>query len=462
MGDLKVELPNGDQKSTPITLKNVYYSPHMAFTLMSVSCVDKAGFSLYIKGGGCIIRSANSNIIGRIPLVRGLNRVGGVFNPLPTPVANLASKLMSISELHRKMGHINHDDLRRMVKEGMVKGVELDYNSKPEFCEACIKAKADRKPFPKESKTVYEKYGDKVVGDLWGPARVESLGGKKYYFLLQDLSSHEEKVYFERAKSEALNDYKKYKVWASVQCGMQIKIFGCDRSGEFMSKEFTNHLENAGTIRHLTVHDSPASNGAVERGNRTHMNDAHAMMIAAGLPRSLWAEAVHHNVWLCNRTPTRALTGLKTPFEVATGKKPDLLQLCEWGAIVWVKCLDAGKLDPRAEEARFVGFDDESKGYRIYWPKKFRISIERDVYFDKDRALQPDEVPIEGVEDVFDNLDIPQSSNTFEPAKTTLDVPTDNPEPKNIENLLKTPTITPDTLETQNTPVHPPHQMVTR
>jgi hypothetical protein len=39
-GDIGIELSNGDQKSTPITLKNVYYSPQMAFTLISVSCVD--------------------------------------------------------------------------------------------------------------------------------------------------------------------------------------------------------------------------------------------------------------------------------------------------------------------------------------------------------------------------------------------------------------------------------------
>ena len=48
-GDLKVELPNKNQKLTPITLKNVYYSPHMVFTLMSVSCVDQAGFSVHQK-----------------------------------------------------------------------------------------------------------------------------------------------------------------------------------------------------------------------------------------------------------------------------------------------------------------------------------------------------------------------------------------------------------------------------
>lgn len=208
---------------------------------MSVSCVDKAGFSLFIKGGVCVIRSSKSNIIGRIPLVRGLYHVGGILTSSPTPVANSASKLMMISELHRKMGHINHEDLCRMVKEGMVTGIELDIDSKPEFCESCIKAKADRKPFPKKSDTVYKSCGDKVVTDLWGPARVESLGRKKYYYLFKDLASREEKVYFLRAKSEAFANYQKYEAWLLVQRSARIKIFGCDRAAE------------------LTVHDSPAS-----------------------------------------------------------------------------------------------------------------------------------------------------------------------------------------------------------
>jgi hypothetical protein len=47
----------------------------MAFTLMSVSCIDWARYSLYIKGGTCVIRSLKLNIIGRIPEVWGLYRV---------------------------------------------------------------------------------------------------------------------------------------------------------------------------------------------------------------------------------------------------------------------------------------------------------------------------------------------------------------------------------------------------
>jgi len=93
------------------------------------------------------------------------------------------------------------------------------------------------------------------------------------------------------------------------------------------------------------------------------MNGACAMMIAASLPRYLWCEAVHHNVWLRNRVPTQGLATSKTPHEIGMGEKLDLLQLCEWGATVWIKRLDAGKLEPRAEQAHFVGYDDESKGF---------------------------------------------------------------------------------------------------
>ena len=293
--------------------------------------------SLFIKNGSCVVHSLKSSIIGCIPLVWELYHVSSLFDPSSTPSVTSATKLMSISELHCKMGHRNHDDLCRMVKQGMVTGIEVDLDSKPKFCKACIKAKADRKPFPKKSETVYTKYGEKVVSDLWGPARVESLGGKKYYFLFKDLCSCEEKVYFLKAKSDAFTHCKKYEAWTLVQHNAQIKIFRSDCAGELTSKEFNQYLENAGMICYLTVHDSPASNSTIEWENWTHLNNAHAMMIAACLPRFSWAEAVHHNVWLHNCAPMHGLSELKTPHKVATGEKPDLLLLIEWGTTVWVK-----------------------------------------------------------------------------------------------------------------------------
>jgi hypothetical protein len=136
------------------------------------------------------------------------------------------------------------------------------------------------------------------------------------------------------------------------------------------------------------------------------------MMDAAGLPKNLWAEVVHHHVWIWNWVPTHALPEMKTPHEIGTGEKPDLSAVCPWGCKVWVKRLGVGKLEPRAEECRFMGIDSESKGYRIYWPGKNRVSIERDVYFNESEALEPEEAPVEEDDDGLTNKNHPQSSDT--------------------------------------------------
>ena len=194
-------LPNGNHKSTLITLKEVYYSPIMAFTLISVSSVDRAGYSLVFGEGICQFKSAKDIIISRVPQIHGLYRIFDDRPSLqPTIVANFAVKQMSIDELHKRMGHVNHDDLRHMVEKGMVTGIDLDMSSKPGFCETCVKAKATRKPFLKESVTEHKTYGDKVVADVWGPAPVKSIRGKEYYLLFKDLFSCKERIYFLKQK----------------------------------------------------------------------------------------------------------------------------------------------------------------------------------------------------------------------------------------------------------------------
>jgi len=112
----------------------------------------------------------------------------------------------------------------------------------------------------------------------------------------------------------------------------------------------------AGTAHKLTVHYTPQLNGVVERLNRTLLERIHTFAHESGLPKSLWGEALRHEVWLKNRTAMRALDG-KTPFEALLGRPPDLSGLRVWGCHVWVHDLDISKLDVRAHEARWLGFD---------------------------------------------------------------------------------------------------------
>lgn len=441
-GNVQIMLLNGNHKSTLITLKEVYYSPIMVFTLISVSPIDRAGYSLVFGEGICQFKSAKDIIIGHVPQIHGLYHIVDDRPSLQlTIVANVAVKQMSIDELHKQMGHVNHDDLQCMVEKGMVTGIDLDMSSKPRFCETCVKAKATQKPFPKESVTEHKTYGDKVIADIWGPVPIKSIRGKEYYLLFEDLFSCEERIYFLKQKSEVFDHYKKYEAWLRVQRGGTICILGCDRGGNFTSQEFTEHLEKSGSVQHLTVHDSPASNGADECANWMHLDGARAMLESAKLPRNLWAEAINHHVWLHNRVPTCSLLETKTPIEMATSHKPDLSIIHQWGYRMWVKHLDVGKLEPCAEEGCFVGVDSESKGYRVDWPSKNHVSIEWDAYFNEKEALEADEAPIEGENDIPSKLDHRQHLNNSQNPPHT---------PLSINNKPNQPEFNPETQVTES------------
>jgi hypothetical protein len=81
----------------------------------------------------------------------------------------------------------------------------------------------------------------------------------------------------------------------SKNIGPSNDLVGSDRGREFTSQAFTTHLQQAGTVRHLTTHDLPKSNSVAERSNCIHIERAHAMITAGG-PKFLWAEAIRHSV----------------------------------------------------------------------------------------------------------------------------------------------------------------------
>jgi hypothetical protein len=95
-----------------------------------------------------------------------------------------------------------------------------------------------------------------------------------------------------------------YEALLKTQNDVQVKKLHTDRGGEYLSNECSDHLAKAGTVRQLTVHDTPEYNGVSERLNRTLLVKMRAMLHDSGLPKFLWGEAAHHAVYLKNQTWT--------------------------------------------------------------------------------------------------------------------------------------------------------------
>ena len=152
IGDVRIELPNGS-KQTKAILKESIYAPDMAFTLVSISQLDNAGSSITFSKGMCIIKNPNGQTMATIPRANGFYCLVDPYKSNPSGHANIVAGKMSISEAHCRLGHISHTAIKHAITSGRITGIDLDMDSKPDFCKPCTKAKSACQPFPKESDT---------------------------------------------------------------------------------------------------------------------------------------------------------------------------------------------------------------------------------------------------------------------------------------------------------------------
>jgi hypothetical protein len=124
-------------------------------------------------------------------------------------------------------------------------------------------------------------------------------------------------------------------------------------AGEYTGKDFANFLHQQG-IRHVPTEPYTLElNGIAERLNRTLLDMVRTMLIQAGLPRTYWAEALHHATFVYNHVPHKTLQG-KTPAELWTGEyNPVLGQVRTFGCKAHVQVTPnlCGKLGSRSQPA---------------------------------------------------------------------------------------------------------------
>ena len=393
VGSLAIHAPNGGTQST-LTLTNVLHAPAVGFTLVSLGALDKQGYRASLGGGHLELFAPGGERIARIPQTpRGLYRVAHAGEE-----AHVVDTI-SVMELHRRMGHIAPNAARALVEKGLVSGIRLDPNSREAPCDACLFARATRKPVPKvRVGPQSQHFGEEIHTDVWGPCSIPSKRGCRYFITFTDDATRYTVTYLLHTKAEGLDAYKRFEAWALAQqhC-LAIKVLHSDRGGEYLSEAFDSHLAAAGTARRLTVHDTPQLNGVAERLNRTLLERIRAFTHTSGLPKYLWGEALRHATWLKNRTATRALDG-KTPHQALLGHAPNLANLQPWGTKVWVHVGDGSKLSARAREGRWLGFDTESHAHRVYFPSSRNVATERNIFFGAAPALEGEELIIPSTE----------------------------------------------------------------
>ncbi|QRW15607.1 integrase core domain protein [Rhizoctonia solani] len=324
-----------------------------------------------------------------------------------------------------------------MAKEKLVEGMEISDDNDRFNCQSCIKGKLGQKPVIKQLLTQYTKIGDLVVLDVAGPVRTQSLQGNYYYVSFTDVSTRYTKIYFMQQKNEAFAYYKLFKKFLETQHNAAIKMLQVDNGKEFVHKDFQEYLESKGTILRTTAPYSPAQNGIAKRLNRTLFDHKRCMMFEAEAPPSWWQESTAYACFLKNRTPTYINGKLITPYEAFYGKKPNIVTLYKFGALVQIldQSGSRGKLDPKTKPARFVGIaENQGNSYRYILDGGRQVLHLRNVYFPKnaETMLKPQESSEEdwvSTRDIehWGDLNNPEEDltpNPYEETKKSVHIPT--------------------------------------
>ena len=289
---------------------------------------------------------------------------------------------------------------------------------------------------------------DLIHSDVCGPLSVNSIGGSRYFVTFIDNFSRYIVVYPMKHKSEIHQKFTEYRLMVENMFECKIKRIRSDNGGEYTSNEFVDYLKQNGILEDETIPYSPQQNGVAERCNRTLMESVRSMLYHSNSPLKFWAKALVTAVHIRNRSPTSCFLG-ETPYERWYKEKPDVGHFRVFGcnAYMHVPVEKRKKLDKKSVKCVFVGYPNQSKGYKLYEPSTGKMLRSRDVIFIEnefsnpcDGNDEPDELfPDKWFQSNMFNLHddyLPDKEKTIDPLNdAVVDVRNDDSETEPLVNL---------------------------
>lgn len=98
--------------------------------------------------------------------------------------SNLAANAETKSDIniwHRRLGHLNHNDVQKLVTKNMVESLPDLVKREIKVCEPCIFGKQSKKPYPKTNGIRSTRVLELIHSDVCGPIKPISWNKKGTY-----------------------------------------------------------------------------------------------------------------------------------------------------------------------------------------------------------------------------------------------------------------------------------------
>ncbi|CAI7837203.1 unnamed protein product [Closterium sp. NIES-54] len=270
-----------------------------------------------------------------------LYRTSPLHRPSPCSTRPSSTKVVALrtivsatkstpDRLHASLAHVGVDTIKSSATHAVATGLDImpSTGSDPP-CVSCVEGKLTRHTFPTKGSNGEEALAVVHI-DLCGPFR-----------------------------------FQKWLVLVERQAKKLVLMLRSDRGGEFLRKDFTNFVDRKGIVHDLLCPYTPQQNGMAEREMRTAVESVQTMLLHMGVQHHWWHLALRQAVWVRNCLERSTTPSGTKPFQLLTGKNPDLMLAQVWGCMVQFMVPEqqrGGKLAPKSRWGLHLGVSPESKG----------------------------------------------------------------------------------------------------
>lgn len=413
-----------------LTLRNVAYVPNFHVNVISEGLLTNAGFYFSSKDG--LIRYNDAPLLqtwrprGRIPhlktftpcqnrsqIFRWPKTASGQLLPVENALQNYHTSIVAMQEpqiseelatsfatarksthpvrklpskaWHMLLGHASRERVEALQEntEGAIVLASTEKVPRTNECDVCARSKSSLNNNRHATAHIPAPFGEVAVDVIqFEPA----YNGDQMLFHSYDLETG---IHF-ATTFPANNKLNWAKIWNELKAfvaalGRHIHVVRMDNEPKAGLRFRSLVLHNGTGIKTTAPYTS--SQDPAERAGGVILTVARALRINGNLPSNLWPEIVAAAVYLINRTPTERFAW-KTPFEMATGRKPNIAHIRLLGCKAYIHRtgpdapLKIQKLEPRATIGFLVGWDSTTIA-RIWVPGQDKVIRTRNVLFDE-------------------------------------------------------------------------------
>jgi hypothetical protein len=207
-------------------------------------------------------------------------------------------------------------------------------------------------------------------------------------------------VFFLQDKFETQGTLKRFLRRAQIGFELKVKKIRSDNRSKFKNLQVKEYLEDEGIKHEFSTPYTPQQNGVVERKNMMLIDMARTMLGEYKMTEQFWSEAVNTACHAINRLYLHRLLK-KTSYELLTGNKPNVsyFRVFMRKCYILVKKGRHSKFAPKVVEGFLLGYDSNTKEYRVFNKSLGLVEVSSDVVFDETNGSPREQVDLDDVDD---------------------------------------------------------------